>query len=140
MFLLPALYGEVHVPPAIWREVFEAESPRPMTAPAWVIRHAAPTSSRADFASDRLDPGETEAIQLALELRADLLLIDESVGRRTAQHLGIPITGVLGVLAAGKHRGLIKAAAPFITKLRHYGFWLSDGLVRQVLRDLGEST
>ena len=140
IFLLPALYGEVHVPPAVWQEVFGTKSPRPIPAPAWLIRHAAPAASPTGLVPDRLDPGETEAIHLALELRADLLLIDESAGRRAAQRLGISITGVLGVLAAGKHRGFVKAAAPLILKLRHSGFWLSDGLVRQVLRDLGENT
>ena len=35
--LLPALYGEVHVPPAVWQEVFGAKSPRPIPAPAWLL-------------------------------------------------------------------------------------------------------
>ena len=140
MFLLPALYGEVHVPPAVWREVYGTLSPGPLAAPAWVIRHTSQTPASAGFATDQLDPGEIEAIQLALELHADFLLIDESAGRRTAQRLGISVTGVLGVLATAKHRGLIPAVAPLIAKLRGAGFWLGDNIVRQVLRDLGETT
>jgi predicted nucleic acid-binding protein len=94
----------------------------------------------AAIASDggRLDPGEAEAIQLALDLHAELLLIDESAGRRVARRLLIPHTGVLGVLAAAKHRGLISAVAPLFEKLRGTGFWISDDLMARVLKDLGE--
>jgi len=49
------------------------------------------------------------AIQLAQELHADLLLIDERQGRLEAKRRGIPTTGTLGVLLAGQRRGLINA-------------------------------
>jgi predicted nucleic acid-binding protein len=54
-----------------------------------------------------LDLGDAEAIALALELKADELLIDERLGRREAVRLGLSITGVLGILLIAKNRGLI---------------------------------
>ncbi len=110
----------------------------PEESPLWLVRHE--PREVASIASDggRLDPGEAEAIQLALDLHAELLLIDESAGRRVARRLLIPHTGVLGVLAAAKHRGLIPAVAPLSEKLRSTGFWISGDLMARVVKDLGE--
>ena len=57
-----------------------------------------------------LNPGEREAIRLAQELHADLLLIDERQGRLEARRRAIPTTETLGVLLAAQKRGLITAA------------------------------
>lgn len=137
-FMLPLLNGEVHLPATVWREAGLVDAPPGRVAPAWLVRHE--PREVAAIASDggRLDPGEAEAIQLALDLHAELLLIDESAGRRVARRLLIPHTGVLGVLAAAKHRGLISAVAPLFEKLRGTGFWISDDLMARVLKDLGE--
>jgi predicted nucleic acid-binding protein len=57
-----------------------------------------------------LDPGEMEAIALAVNMKADLILLDEARGRRTAaEHFGLAITGTLGVLDRAARAGLINA-------------------------------
>jgi len=45
-----------------------------------------------------VDAGEAEAIELARELHADQLLMDERKGRRLAVQEGIPVIGLLGVV------------------------------------------
>jgi predicted nucleic acid-binding protein len=59
--LLPRLYREVHVPEAVWREVFSSDT---AIAPAWLIRHSAPARPSPLEWTERLDAGEIEAIQL----------------------------------------------------------------------------
>ncbi|MDP2901059.1 MAG: DUF3368 domain-containing protein [Candidatus Bathyarchaeota archaeon] len=65
-----------------------------------------------------LDAGEAEAIALALEAGADLLLKDEHLGRETARHLKLRSIGLVGILIAAKHKGLISAIKPCLDALR----------------------
>ena len=53
-----------------------------------------------------IDEEEAEAIALAIELNAQLLLIDEHLGRTVASRLGLKFTGVLGVLLEAKNKGV----------------------------------
>src|SRR5207244_3804846 len=80
--------------------------------------HPPTDAARVAELRTRLDPGEAEAIVLALELKADALLIDERRGRQVAAQLGLRPIGVLGVLAAAKSRNLIPAVAPLVEQLR----------------------
>jgi predicted nucleic acid-binding protein len=86
-----------------------------------------------------LGAGEAEAIVLALETEAELLLMDERIGRENAHHLGLHYTGLIGTLIAAKHRGLISAIKPYLDDLRKIaGFRVANTLYRRVLMDEGE--
>ena len=88
--------------------------------------------------AEDLDPGESEAIALAVEMRADFLLIDENLGRATALRLGLSITGLLGVLLVAKQQKLIPEVAPQIEALLAGVFWLSSDVIARILRQAGE--
>ncbi len=86
-----------------------------------------------------LDAGEAEAIALAVERNADLIVLDERIGRRAAQRLGLTVVGTLGVLIAAKDRGLLAAVRPVLDALRvEAGFWITDELYNVVTKTANE--
>jgi hypothetical protein len=140
--LLRELYAEVLIPPAVYGEIMAGGSRR---AGAAELRHAGwirtlplQDPRHADLLVD-LDRGEAEAIALAMELDADLLLIDERLARRYAVRAGLAITGSLGVLLKAKERGLVSELRPLIQELRHNKIRLSEDVVQQALRLAGET-
>lgn len=95
--------------------------------------------SASGLLQGRLGVGEREAIALTLEMNADLLLMDELAGRRTATSLGVRVMGTLGVLLRAKAQQLIPAVAPFIDQLLATGFYVDDELAERVRRTAGET-
>mgnify|MGYP003379692559 CR=1 FL=1 len=86
-----------------------------------------------------LHRGEAEAIALAADMHAGLVLIDEQEGRQLAQQAGLSVSGVLGVLLRAKRNGHIDAIKPEIQSLRHKArFFISPSLEIRVLSDAGE--
>ncbi len=141
--LIRSLYKHVLVPLAVWHEVVTSGSNRPGAAAIatadWVEqRHVANRQLVLALLLD-LDPGEAEAIALATEVDADLLIMDERLGRRTARHFGLNVIGVIGVLIEAKQQGLLANIKAQMDQLRNIaGFRISDELYRRVLADQGE--
>jgi predicted nucleic acid-binding protein len=111
--VLPTLFGEVHVPPKIVEELQRSRAPSPVktwaaSLPAWV-RIQSPSTKLVT--SVRLDPGEAQAIALAKELQADVILIDERKGRRVAKDHGLRAIGTLTVLEFAAERDLLDLKA-----------------------------
>jgi predicted nucleic acid-binding protein len=78
-------------------------------------------------------------IVVAAELAAGLLLVDEKRGRRIAIDRGLEVTGLLGVLAEARARGLIPQCQPILDEMiRVAGFWIGDDLRVRYLRGLNE--
>ena len=83
-----------------------------------------------------LDLGESEAIIYTDETKADLLLIDETAGRKVAQNMKLPITGSVGILIRAKQSGIITEdeADKIFQKLRSTNLHISEKLINSALR------
>lgn len=140
--LLALLYHEVLIPPTVYSELSRADAGPPLIdleSTPWIA--VAPVGDRSRVLELRaeVDAGEAEAIVLAVERRADLLLVDERRGRRVAVSLGLRVTGLLGALAEAKQRGLVSQVKPLLDDLRvRAGFWIGEDLYTEVLGTLGE--
>ncbi len=127
------LFGEVHIPPAVRHEVFATA-----VLPSWVREQPVSQPLAAQLLQGRLGAGEREALALALEVQADLVLMDELAGRRIATSVGLRLMGTLGVLLLAKRHQLISAVKPLIDQLLAVGFYADDELVQQVVEAAGE--
>jgi len=93
-----------------------------------------------DLLGDSEPLGGAQRTQLREDLfGGDALLIDERRGRAVAAARGIAVIGTLGIVAGARRLGVLERAAPVVAELRADGFWLSDGIVAELLSELGES-
>jgi len=136
--LLPAMYGQIFIPHAVRDELLHGDAPPAVRAwandpPAW-LQFLSP-STQAIAAIPELDPGETEAIALALELRADWLLIDETAGRTEATRRGLQTVGTLGILRDAHRAGLLNLKTA-LQSLQVAGFYVSQSVIQEVLNSV----
>ena len=144
--LLKDFFQEVFVPDAVWQEVTVGAAMRAGAKETVQARHhgwlqVQTPNNRALVASLQitLDAGEAEAIALASEIGAGLLLMDESDGRAEARSLGLQITGTLGVLLRARQVGMLPALKPVLDGLiQKHSFRLSRSFYEQALRQVGE--
>jgi predicted nucleic acid-binding protein len=131
--LLPALFERVLVPAAVVKELDHPGTPAVVRAflsqmPEWIAVRQVGLVPDPTLAV--LDPGEREAIQLAKEEHADLLLMDEKVGTRLARRRGLAVVGTLGVLVQAAQYGLLDIDAA-LTRLRATDFRCTPQLFEQ---------
>ena len=127
--ILPALFREVVIPPQIAAELADARRPQPVRdfiadRPSWLCVR---TPACVELIPD-LHEGERAAISLASELKADLLLIDESDGRLAALARHLQITGTIGILQRAAEQGLLDLADAF-ARIKQTDFWISPKLL-----------
>jgi predicted nucleic acid-binding protein len=134
--VLPALFEKVFVPQIVREELRHDEAPKTVRRwiaepPSWI--EIAPTEH--DIANpdlQHLDAGERAAIQLAIRIKAELLLIDDRDGVRIARSMGFAVTGTLGILDLAAHRGLIQMNDA-IKRLRNTSFRCSPDILDALL-------
>lgn len=136
--------GSVAIPPAVQNEL--ARNPKPHAHAAlqaamqagWIRVMPLAGPVRSDWAR-ALDRGEAEALTLALQVKAGLVLLDESAARLSAAQLHLPFTGVLGLLRRARQTGQIPSLKMAMHRLRlEARFFISPALERALLVSVGE--
>ena len=134
--LLSALYGKIVIPQAVADELDRGE----FRVGRWRDKVSGFVDILKPDANPMLallarevDLGEAEAIALATQQNAKLLIIDDYAGRKAAQQLNLSITGTVGVIMAASDAGLVSRPFHLIEELRTQGgLWLSDGFIERL--------
>lgn len=131
--ILPDLFGQVIVPEAVWTELAADGSPEQVkvwtrTRPGWIEIE----SPMVLDTTIKLGDGEVEAISLAKEVGADLVLVDDRKARLAAMERGLVIAGTINVLESAAKRGMIDLEQSF-HKLQQTNFRIARPLLDEIL-------
>jgi predicted nucleic acid-binding protein len=142
--LLHLLYGELIIPPSVYDEILALQAfsieLNEFKTMSWIKIKIPQNNLLVKQLEIDLDAGESEAIVLAQELEASLLLIDERAGIRKAREMGLNAIGLLGILIEAKEAALIKTVKPILQDLINIaGFWISAELYAEILKISNEN-
>lgn len=134
--LLPALFDSIHIPPSVVDELSQPSTPSAVrgwfrSPPPW-LRVTTPRAENLAFPT--LGRGERDAIQLALDMKAKLTLIDDREAVAAARQSDLLVTGTLGILDRAARAGLVSLPAE-LNRLLLTTFRARPSLVLQILDD-----
>lgn len=140
--LLKQLFDDVFIPPVVWRELLgksgtEAARIDEALSTFVQITQLGEPAPEVTVATLGLDAGERDAVALAYQ-KGLPLVIDDRAGRRSAQRLGMKITGIAGIMIQARKRGLIASVHQELEAIRRQGYWLSDELIEIATKLAGE--
>ena len=131
VYLLQQLFQTVIIPLHVYKELCAVDDQKKwlMSESAyWIEVKQATDLEFVKRLNAVLDKGESEAIALAKELKAEVILVDELKGRNIAIEEGLMVTGVMGVLLAAKRQNSIIEIKSSIDNLIKKGFRISDNI------------
>lgn len=130
------------VPAAVAEEISDYETNRPggvdLGRESWIEVRSVREPHRVQLLLPTLDRGEAEVIALGLEEEARLVLIDELIGRKVAESLGLQVSGSVGILIRAKQLGEIETVKPLLEQMVRKGLHYSQRFLDTVLRQVGE--
>ncbi len=134
--LLPQLYGKVLIPVEVKQELSDRRSPAVVQSwiknpPNWLI--VVTVDDNDDPALEVLDAGEKAAIILAERRGANLVIVDDGLGRKIARSRGLRVTGLLGVLNDAAQQNLVNFTDA-ISRLQQTTFFASEKLIQSLLK------
>lgn len=137
--LLPKLFGQIHVADEVIEECAAGGMivVTPLRELDWIVPVQYPTQP-APHVLLELDKGEKATLQAALANHADLVLMDEKIGRNMAEYLGLKVSGTLGVLLKARKVGLISSFRDAAQLMRAQGIFYNPALIDRMAATVGE--
>jgi predicted nucleic acid-binding protein len=138
--LLKKFYKQIQIPTAVYSEIEAGKAKRyykDLSRIDWINIIEIQDKQAVKYFLD-LDTGEAEAIVLATEINADLIILDEKLGRFHAKHADLKVTGTIGILIRAKSEGLIEELKPLLDELTDKEVWISEKLKTEILKKVGE--
>ncbi len=137
--LLPTLFGKINVVPEV---VAECSVGGPIVVPdfsnlSWVQIVDSDLCTNNRFLLE-LDKGEKYTLHMAQKMAAQLVIIDEKIGRNIAEYMGLSVIGTLGILLNAKRKQLISSFTDSVENMRKYGLRYHSELVRKLIIEAGE--
>jgi predicted nucleic acid-binding protein len=132
--VLPRVVEKVVIPSSVRVELLHEAAPDAVrawaaSAPSWVEFRAATLLIEARDISY----ADREAISLAQELRAPLLLMDDQKARQCASASGVATIGTVGLLEKAAARDLV-VLSEALRKLQATSFFITDEIVENALK------
>lgn len=139
---LPKMFDKIWMPSVVLEDLLEGrfigyDVPSPFDL-SWVQYEDPQLTIPSAWVALDLSSGEVAAISLAFENRNCIVLMDEPMGRKAAQMVGIECWGTIKILLEAKKFGLTETVAPYVEKLGEAGIWLTDETRQRILKLAGE--
>ncbi len=136
--ILESLFGEIMVPFHVWDEVVtkagKYETSQIIKSAKFIKLGKAKDELLYKTLLVDINRGEAEAIVFALEINADLIILDEKEARNFAEYYGLNFTGTIGCLLKAKEKGIIENLKPVLEDIKFKGnFWLSDDVCNRAI-------
>lgn len=137
--LLPHFFGRVHVTAEVVEECAAGGliAVPPLRELDWIEVAASPIQAAPHILLE-LDKGEKSTLLAALADAADLVLMDEKIGRNMAEYLGLKVMGTLGVLLQAHRACLIESFREAVSHMREQGIYYNEALVVRLAATVGE--
>ena len=136
--ILNDIFDKVFIPTAVWEEVTMEKDSQYYHVILDFFKDKVKAISGFNELTFVMDYGESEAVILYKELKADCLLIDDKKARNITENFGMQCIGTIGILSAAKDRGTIKELKPIFERLLDNKRYFSVALLNAVLTYHGE--
>jgi predicted nucleic acid-binding protein len=131
--LLKKLFHEIIIPQAVFQEITAVSDKKCAVKIVEFIKNWVRHAEQKSNSTFDLGKGELKAINIYLELKADLLIIDDKKARDAAESRDIKCIGTIGLLTLAKKKGFIRELRKYFIQLLKNRRYFSHQLLNQVL-------